>query len=143
MPDKPRKPTRNFTPSVKQAAISRLEAGEALAAVARDVGISRKVLYTWRALWRAEGAGGLCHKRGPKPGLRQRRLAAALAPTPPPAPPDQGQALATAQARIGELERVIGRQQAALDFFRHALPVLGTDRMPDPSVPGSTRSSKP
>jgi hypothetical protein len=43
MPDKPRKPTRSFTPSVKQAAISRLEAGEALAAVARDVGISRQL----------------------------------------------------------------------------------------------------
>ena len=143
MPDKPRKPTRNFAPSVKHVAIARLEAGEALAAVARDIRITRKVLYTWRSLWRAEGAPGLSHKRGPKPGLRQRRLAAALAPTPPPAPPDQGQALAKAQARIGELEGVIGRQQVGLDFFRRALQVLGADRMPDPSVPSSTGSSKP
>ena len=35
MPDKPRKPTRSFTPSVKQAAISRLEVGEAPAAWVR------------------------------------------------------------------------------------------------------------
>jgi len=32
MSDKPRKPTRSFAPTVIQAAISRLEAGEALAA---------------------------------------------------------------------------------------------------------------
>ncbi len=74
----------------------RLEAGEALAAVARDLGISRKVLYGWRALWRAEGAAGLRHKRGPKPGLRQRRLTAALAPPPPSAAPDPAEALAKA-----------------------------------------------
>ena len=36
-----------------------LEAGEALAAVARSLGITRKVLYDWRKAWWAEGAGGL------------------------------------------------------------------------------------
>ncbi|QCI63237.1 transposase [Phreatobacter stygius] len=143
MPDKPRTPTRSFPPSFKQAAMSRLEAGETLAAVARGLGISRKVLYGWRALWRAEGASGLCHKRGPKPGLRARRLAAALAAPAKPSPPDQAQALANAQARIGELERIIGRQQAGLDFFQRALQALDADKTPEPSVPGSTRSSKP
>jgi transposase-like protein len=63
MPDKPRRPTRSFASAVEQAAVARLDAGEALAAVARDIGISRKVLYTWRSLGRSEGAGGLCHKR--------------------------------------------------------------------------------
>ncbi len=33
-------------------------------------------------------------------------------------PPDD---LAKAKARIGELERLVGRQQADLDFFREAL----------------------
>lgn len=143
MSDKPRSPTRSFAPSLKQAAMARLEAGERLAAVARELGISRKVLYGWRALWRAEGAAGLCHKRGPKPGLRERRLAAALAPPPEPAPPDPAAALAKAQARIGELERIIGRQQAGLDFFQRALQALDGDKTPDPSEPSSTRSSKP
>jgi transposase len=143
MPDEPRSPTRSFPAALKQAAMVRLEAGEALAAVARDLGISRKVLYGWRALWRAEGAAGLRHKRGPKPGLRQRRLAAALAPPPEPGPPDPAEALAKAQVRIGELERIIGRQQAGLDFFQRALQALDADTTPDPSVPGSTRSSKP
>ena len=68
MSGKPKSPTRSFPPSFKQAAMVRLEAGEALTAVARNLGVSRKVLYGWRALWRSEGAAGLCHKRGPKPG---------------------------------------------------------------------------
>jgi transposase-like protein len=143
MSDKPKSPTRSFPSSFKQAAVVRLDGGEALAAVARDLGISRKVLYGWRTLWRAEGTAGLCHKRGPKPGLRERRLAAALAPPPEPAPPDPAAALAKAQARIGELERIIGRQQAGLDFFRRALQALDAGKTPDPSVPSSTRSSKP
>lgn len=142
MSDKPRTPTRSFSPLFKHAAMARLDTGEALAAVARDLGISRKVLYGWRALWRAEGAAGLCHKRGPKPGLRERRLAAALAPPPEPAAPDPAEALTNAQVRIGELERIIGRQQAGLDFFERALQALDAGKTPDPSVPGSTRSSK-
>lgn len=51
----------------------------------------------------------------PKPSLRERRLAAALAPPPEPAAPDPTAALA--KARIGEIERIIGCQQAGLDFF--------------------------
>ncbi|MBW8858935.1 MAG: hypothetical protein JF570_04185 [Caulobacter sp.] len=75
--------------------------------------------------------------------MRQRRLVAALAPSPEPASPDPAEALAKAQVRIGELERIIGRQQAGLDFFQRALQALDADTTPDPSVPGSTRSSKP
>ena len=141
MPDKPRAPPRRFPPSLKQAAMVRLDAGESPAAVARDLGISRKVLYDWRALWRTEGAAGLRQKRGPKPTLGQRRLAA-LAPPPGPAPPDPAAALAKAQARIGELERIIGRQQAELDVLGRALQTVYADTTLDPSEPGSTRSSK-
>ena len=93
MPDKPKSSTRSFPAALKQAAVVGLEAGEALAAIARDLGISRNVLYGWRALRQAKGAAELCHKRGLKPGLRQRRLAAALAP-PEPAPPDPAEAVA-------------------------------------------------
>jgi hypothetical protein len=50
--------------------------------------------------------------------------------------------LAKAQARIGELERIIGRQQAELDVFQRALQAVYADTTPDPSVPGSRRSSK-
>jgi hypothetical protein len=49
--------------------------------------------------------------------------------------------LARAQARIAELERVIGRQQADLHFFREALRLWdATSR--SGGAPTSTRSSK-
>ena len=77
-----------------------------------------KSLYQWRAAYLAWGLAGLDRKRGRKPGGR-----AAAAPSSSPdavaaaaRPPDE-----RAQARIAELERLVGRQQADLDFFREAL----------------------
>ena len=125
----------------------RLEAGEALAAVARDLKLARKVLYDWRKAWRAEGAAGLSRKRGRKVGWRKPP------PGPPPElelPPDApaktvAAALKQAERRIAELERLAGRQQMGLDFFRRAL--RATDAAPDATAPstapGSTGSSKP
>jgi hypothetical protein len=49
--------------------------------------------------------------------------------------------LRKAQARIAELERVIGRQQADLHFFREALR-LWDATPPKGGAPISTRSSK-
>ena len=65
------------------------------------------------------GAAGLNRKRGPKPGGRAA-VEPPSADAGPPAgrPPDE---LAKAKARVAELERLVGRQQADLDFFREAL----------------------
>jgi hypothetical protein len=49
--------------------------------------------------------------------------------------------LKKAEARIAELERVIGRQQADLHFFREALR-LWDATTPNGGAPISTRSSK-
>ena len=142
----PRKAHYRFFPaSVKFAAVKRLEAGERLAAVADDVGIARTLLCEWRAAWRAEGMAWLERKRGPKPDLRQRRLAAGVkvASASAKAEQVQAEALTTALARIGELERIIGRQQAGLDFFQRALQALDASETPSSCAPGSTPSSKP
>jgi len=110
---------RHLSIEEKLGLLRRIEGGERLATVAAETGVLRKSLYEWRAAFRAQGAGGLNRKRGPKPGGR-----AALDPPPadagPPAarPPDE---LTKAKARIAELERLVGRQQADLDFFREAL----------------------
>jgi transposase len=102
----------------KAALVRRLAAGERASALALEAGVLAKSLYQWRAAYLALGAAGLDRKRGRKPGGR-----AAAAPSCCPAavaaaarPPDEG-----AQARIAELERLVGRQQADLDFFREAL----------------------
>jgi transposase len=116
--------------SDKVALIRRALDGERVAAVAIEAGVLRKSLYQWKAAYEALGAAGLNRKRGPKPGggaaaapSASPAAVAAAAPPPDPEPPDRGppDELAEARARIGELERLVGRQQADLDFFRTAL----------------------
>lgn len=50
--------------------------------------------------------------------------------------------LKQAQARIAELERLVGRQQVDLDFFRRALRLTG-EVPPTGTAPTSAQSSKP
>lgn len=136
---------RVFSTAFKANVIRRLEAGETLASVSKELGVARKLLYEWRSAWRRLGVAGLNRKRGRKPGYRP------LSDRPPSEVDNRIGKRATpaaeldqAKARIAELERVIGRQQVDLDFFRKALRL--TD-LPRPRTAGrgavvSTRSSK-
>ena len=124
---------RVFSTDLKESTVRRLEAGERLGAIALELGIRRKLLYEWRAAYRAMGVSGLNRKRGPKPAAGSASTASASAP-------EAGDDLARARERIAALERKIGQQQVDLDFFRKAL------RLPDAPEPtagatGSTRSS--
>ena len=69
---------RVFSTEFKEGVVLRLEGGERLAAVADELKIKRKLLYEWRAAYRAMGVAGLNRKRGPKKGFS----AAALVRTP-------------------------------------------------------------
>jgi hypothetical protein len=127
--------------------------------VADELGVRRKSLYEWRAAYRALGAAGLNRKRGPKPGVKrfsgspQGRPSADAPPSSgvasssarPCGEPVEGDAkadeLALAKMRIAELERVIGRQQADLHFFREALRLWDASS-PNGGAPISTKSSK-
>jgi len=142
-------PQRAFSTAFKESVVLRLRAGERLAAVAEELGIRRKLLYQWRHAYRRLGVAGLNRKRGPKPGGKSSGSppgrASPAAPSSPdgaPAAARPGGELAQAKARIAELERVIGRQQVDLDFFRTALRL--TDAAPQSGIaPTSTRRSKP
>jgi transposase len=117
--------------------------------VSEELGIRRKLLYEWRAAYRTLGAAGLNRKRGPKPGGKKVavsspvRASSAAPPVPDGAASSArpGDELARAQARIAELERVIGRQQVDLDFFREALRLMEA-APPSVIATSSTRSSK-
>ena len=125
---------RVFTTEFKERAVLRLEAGERVSALAAELGVRRKLLYDWRKAYRDLGVAGLNRKRGPKPG-GQRSAS-------PPGCALPADPLVQAQARVAELERLVGRQQVDLDFFRRALRL--TDAVsPSGSAPTSTRSSRP
>jgi transposase len=127
---------RTFTTAFKLDVIGRIEAGAAMASLARELGIRRKLLYDWHGSWKASGVDGLNRKRGPKPGVKRKLK-------PEPVPAGRVSDLAQARARIGELERVIGRQQADLDFFRQALRALDETAPQGKEPVASTRSSRP
>ena len=125
---------RIFTTEFKEQAVLRLEGGEAATALAAELGVRRKLLYAWAQAYRGLGAAGLSRKRGPKPGVRRKAaLSERATPT---------DLLSQAHARIVELERLVGRQQVDLDFFRRALRLTDADS-PSGTAPASTRSSKP
>jgi transposase-like protein len=133
---------RSFSTEFKVALVKRVEGGEGATSVGRESRVARKLLYDWLKAYRRHGPAGLNRKRGRKVGWR-----------PPPAPPEPASAdagpsaagganeLAEAKARIAELERILGRQQADLHFLREALRLWdATSR--DGGAPTSTRSSK-
>lgn len=104
-----------YPTAFKIKAIKRVERGEGVLPVARDLGVTRKALHDWVRAWKAHGPEGLNRKRGPKPGRKKLRLGVLEKPR---------DGLDTDKDRIAELERVIGRQQLELDFFRQALRAL-------------------
>ncbi len=134
---------------LKVKIVRRVEAGERLSAVATEMGVLRKSIYEWRAAYRTLGAAGLNQKRGPKPGGERKAAStrgaassdAASSSAPPRVEAQPMDELSRAQARIAELERVIGRQQADLHFFREALR-LWDAKSPKSGAPTSTKSSK-
>lgn len=130
-----RRTVRQFPTAYKLKAIRRVERGEGVAAVARELGISRKLLHDWIKAWKANGPEGLNRKRGPKPG--PRRLKAIIPDD------DKRSPLARANARIAELERLVGQQQMDLDFFQQALRALERPITRGKAATASLKSSKP
>jgi hypothetical protein len=56
---------------------------------------------------------------------------------------DRRSALTQAKAHIVELERLLGRQQMDIDFFRKALRALRRPVVQGKNVSASSKSSKP
>src|SRR6266480_370263 len=125
---------RTFPTAYKLKAIKRAEGGEGVLPVPRKLGISRKLLHDWIKAWKAHGPEGLNRKRGPKPGPRRLK--------PIPADDKKGSVLVQANARIAELERLVGRQQLDIDFFRKALRALERPAAQGKTASASSRSSK-
>jgi transposase-like protein len=122
--------SRRFSREFKLSALARMEAGENVSALARELGVRRKCLYQWRERFRAGGPVALRSRGRPTKAevmairsgeglpVEGPPLVSPTAAMPTAPPPDE---LAKAQRRIAELERKVGQQQLDLDFFQRAL----------------------
>jgi transposase len=132
-----------FSRDFKLEALRRMEAGENVSVLARELGVSRKSIYQWRDRYRLGGRNGL---RGHGRMTKAERAARDEALT---AEKQAAKAvrqasleeLARAQRRIAALERKIGQQQVELDFFQQALRQVREQRLRS-GVPGETASTK-
>jgi transposase len=144
---KPQSSHRVFSRDFKISIICRMQAGESVSALARELKMTRKDLYAWRDRYQAGGPEALRGRDRP-PKVEAARLAASgtssKAPAEMPAPDTPAAELEAARKRIAELERKVGQQQLDLDFFQRALRHVGAPRQPGTKlgVTGSTKSSK-
>jgi transposase len=131
-----------FSREFKLEALRRMEAGENVSVLARELGVSRKSIYQWRNRYRLGGSKAL-RSRG-----RMTKAVSAHVEKPAaekqPAKAARQTSLeeqARAQRRIAALERKIGQQQVELDFFQQALRQVREQRLRS-GVPGGTASTK-
>ena len=114
------KSPRVFSREFKLEAVRRMQAGDSPSAPARELDVRRKLLYEWKQRFEQGGEENL-RSRG-----RPTRAQGAVV----------GSQDKSERRRIGELERLVGKQQALIDFFERALRRVGE------SSDGKARSGK-
>jgi transposase len=122
---------RRYSAEFKLDAVSRMEHCKTITGLAKELGIRRKFLYQWRDQLRAGGKAALERRRGRPAGSQSKAVSQ---PTP-----------SAAESRIAELERLLGRKQLELDFFKQAFEQVrgaAANRISDGDE-GSIAASKP
>jgi transposase-like protein len=130
--NKKKRTRRVIEPRFRERAVKRMESGENVCALSRELGVRRSVLYRWRDAWRREGAAGLSRSPGRPAGRLDSSRRAAR----------RGQAVDAAAERIAELERLVGRQAAQISFLKRAFEQVSAGQAAgEPGASGSTRPS--
>lgn len=111
---------REYSREYKLSAARRMLAGESPSALARELGIARKLLYDWKDRYEEGGEQNL------RPEGRPSRAQGAVVLS----------AAERTQRRVAELERLVGKQQVLIDFFELAL------RRVEPQTDGKAKSTK-
>ena len=124
---------RSFSREFKLRAVQRMEAGENVSALARELTVRRVILYRWRDAYRLGGPEAL-RLRGRPSKVEALAMAAARGVA------GKADDLAEARWQIDQLQRKVGQQQLDLDFFRQALRRIEALRRPSDG-PGATASS--
>jgi transposase len=100
------KKARKFSVEFKREAVRRMAEATTIVGLAEKLGVRRKLLYQWRDQLKAAGIAGLERRKGRPPGSKSQSVS-------PPGP-------SAAEERIAELERLLGRKQLEVDFFKRA-----------------------
>ena len=95
---------RKYSPAFRARALELLKSCSNVSELARELGIRRKWLYKWRNQARAKAARTDGDTKSPAPVEAVRE-------------PENG----ALRERLADLERLVGRQTAEIDFFRRAL----------------------
>jgi transposase-like protein len=121
-----------YSAEFKQDAFSRMgQRGKTVTALAEELGVGRKFLYLWRERLQAGGKAALERGRGRPPGSKSKSVSQP--------------AVGAAELRIAELERLLGRKQVELDFFKRTFEHVrgaAANRTSDGGK-GSMAASKP
>ena len=98
------KKRKSYGADFKQDAVSRMAQAKTITGLAKEFGVRRKFLYLWRDQLQAGGRAALERGRGRPPGSQSKTVSRPTANA--------------AELRIAELERLLGRKQLELDFFK-------------------------
>jgi transposase len=121
-----------YSAEFKQDAVSRMgQGGKTVTALAEELGVRRKFLYLWRE--RLQAGGKVALERGPgrPPGSKSKSVSQPV--------------VGAGELRIAELERLLGRKQVELDFFKRTFEQVrgaAANRTSDGGK-GSIAASKP
>ena len=118
---------RRFSREFKIAAVRRVNEGEQVGAVARDLEISFRVLWGWRKRVVEKGEEHLHELGRPKQWQQAGKGSASIAEV--------------SQRRMAELERLVGRQQMEIRFLAKALRQVEERRQQKKNA-GGVASSK-
>jgi transposase len=116
---------RKYSPEFRARALELLKSCSNVSELARDLGIRRKWLYKWRNQARAKAAGTDGDTKFPAPVEAVRE--------------PEKEAL---RRRIADLEGLVGRQTAEIEFFRNALRRVEDRRQRKGKAGGEASTSK-
>jgi transposase len=117
---------RVFKVEFRIAVAQRILNGESVSSLSSQYKIKRSVLYRWRDSYREKGKAGFGQPRGPRPGAKRNATA---------------KPSTTADERIVELERRLGRMALGNDFLRRAFKRVKEARSKN-SAPGEARCTE-
>lgn len=133
-----RRRRRSFTRDFKLTALKRMAGTDSVQALADELGVTRTQLYHWRDAFSAGGEPGL--RRAGRPSAADRAEAAMMVAEAKQGPAAPSLKTSAPAPGVAELQRKIGEQQAALDFFEAALRHF-RERRPENGVPGGKVST--